>query len=259
MLAPTPKDLLALCALALLSTSTGVNAQDAPSSSSSAVSGEKAFFKSYVDSRLASYHAHVAPRSPSFPSTSSSSSSFSSSSPSSLSPRSGFALIPRAPKPASHRSHPSIYSSSAQAKGKENVTYHPAPLVSVKTEAQEKVARLAGIKAASQGFAKKAKRSEEEVEKVRRSATTGEVEKRSRQRWKRSSDPATEEDAEGDDDAEEGEGEEEGGDWTWMEGQSNHEDVEREMEAEEEEGVLSSAARMEVRMKRSLPLFKRGA
>lgn len=186
-----------------------------------------------VSTRLDSYHSYTHPTSPT-----------------PLSPSRGFALIARSAPASSHRSHPAHFSyvlapppSSSSATSTSS---------SAQSAAQVKVARLQSIKQAS-GF-KRVKRdlvqaSKEDV--LRRSATTGEVEKRAKQLWVRSE---PEDLSGGEEEEEEAEGDETDGDWSWMEGHAEHEN---EGEEEEDEGILSSAARMEIRMKRSLPLFHR--
>ncbi|GAA5900830.1 hypothetical protein JCM6882_007675 [Rhodosporidiobolus microsporus] len=234
LLPQSPKTLLALCALAVLSAS----------SPSQVAASEAGFFDAYVSSRLRSYHAHVAPHSPLLETRS-----------------------------TSHYSNPSRYSnksssdSSSSSEGAAPV-YHVAPYVP--TDAQVKVSRLNNLKASSgnPAFVKKTKartRSNPNAStgtknaSVKRSlgpqtrgevkrATTGQEVQR-RKLWVR----AEPEDAEGDEETEEAveEGEGAGADWSWME----HPDDDAHEHEDEDEGVLSSVARMEIRMKRSIPLF----
>ncbi|GAA5833868.1 hypothetical protein JCM11251_005992 [Rhodosporidiobolus azoricus] len=227
LLPQSPTSLLAFCALAVLAASSPAPA---------AAGGEAGLFDAYVSSRLSSYHAHVAPSSPSLE----------------LARRS---LL----NPSSHASNPSRYSSSlsnaSSSSSRAKPVYHLAP--HVPSAAQVKVSRLENLKASSQnpGFAIRTKARDRSAKRsvgpqthaeIKR-ATTGQNEAR-KKLWVRS-EP---EDAEGDESAEEESAEEETVDWSWMEHADEHE---HEGDADEEGGILSSATRMEIRMKRSIPLF----
>ncbi|GAA6036947.1 hypothetical protein JCM8097_005473 [Rhodosporidiobolus ruineniae] len=242
--------ILAFATFALLALAQAPSPVEASSPSSSS-SPSPLDFESYVSSRLLSYHAHQAS-----PALSARSISF----------------------PSSHRSNPSRFSSSSSSSVDPVVAaaatapkiYIEAPVVSAPlSAAQVKVARLKSIKSAAKarGFAlvKKAPRAirnahaKRSLGGERTRATTGQVEVRKRLWVRAEPDEAPSEEEEGE--VEEAEGDEtaetagESEDWTWME--ENASSPGDEAEDEDDEANLSSAARMEIRMRRTVPLFHR--
>ncbi|GAA6003173.1 hypothetical protein JCM10207_001784 [Rhodosporidiobolus poonsookiae] len=225
---PRPTLFVALCAaLAVLASSTGVDASAAPPPSLQ----DAAFFESYLSTHLDSYHSSLSPRA-------------------------------RIPRSSSHLSRPSRYSSSG--------TFFAAPesanaAAVVPSEHQNKVARLSSLRAAS-GFARRTSavaKAQAQGKALDQRGTRGGMgmmrgaagERLVRRAGDEAASPSADDDAEGDDEAESEEGDEEdAADWTWME----EDDAPAEREQERKREVeLSSAARMEIRMRRASPLFHR--